>query len=130
MKLGNNFKWWMLATTSKFLLCLYLLLFLILAIPLFIITLPVMLPREIVIFFIHRRIICNTFCRKCDVRLGRESIAESKRLLSKQMDEFRRTHPNVKYTHLREHDAVCINCGQEYEYHGQGRCYLPVKESF
>jgi len=100
----------------------------ILAVPLLILVLPILGIREMIISFIHRRIICNTVCRNCGVMLGRESITESNRLLAVEMEEFRRKFPKVKYRHLRGHDAVCVECGQEFKYHSQGRCYLPVKE--
>lgn len=103
--------------------------FIILSIPPLILCLPFLAIREVVIYFIHRRIICKTECRKCGALLGRQSIAESNRLISIDIEEFKRKHPNVKYKHSRRHDAVCVECGQEYSYHGQGRCYLPVKEN-
>ena len=103
--------------------------FVILSIPLLILSLPILVVREVVISFINWRIICKTACWRCGVILGRESIAESNRLISIEVEEFKRKFPNVKPKRLRRHDAVCIKCGQKYKYHGQGRCYLPVKEN-
>ena len=125
-KLSTNLKWWILAAVVRVFLILYMVLFLIFAVVLFIIYLPMMIPVEIAMFFIRRRVICKTICSQCGVKLGRESIAESKRVSAK-IDEFRRESPKAKYT-LVQHDAICMDCGQKYEYHSQGKCYLPVKE--
>lgn len=96
----------------------------VLALP---VIVPVMLVRNAMDARYQRRMADAATCKNCGRTLGKAAILESNRIISDEMKDRRRINPGVKFRTIRNHHAICTNCGQQYEYSNQGKMYLPLE---
>lgn len=118
----------MTAISIPFAILFYGLFFLIILPSLYLLSLPNTVAER----FHRNRMLRTTRCR-CGNILGIEASALSKGMTDDGYEEWVKKHPGEHLMdapdHIYVHDAVCISCGQEYEFQDDYRSVRPVSKN-
>lgn len=96
---------------------------------LFLVLLPLLLPVAAVHLRISNRrllkLVREFVCVACGARLGAESVRLASERWNATVAELHAKSPGIKFRLVRDIDAVCPSCGQEYTYRDKDKSLAP-----